>query len=188
MVTTGRVLKRCTLVYGNNNQQFQAEAKGSWNLRNVQFAVPKGARWAVVICVSPQQMQETRLGTFIQTLRSVASERHMPFNDPVGRDPIYAYEKIEQAKRRPKDGVLEQFLSAEVQRLEAEAGLEKGSIGLLLAVMSDSAGDNGKYLRPALKRWSHTISGIPVQCCQVSKALKTGDRKKMASDPQVRYP
>ena len=34
----------------------------------------------------------------------------------------------------------------------------------------DKPGENGKYLYPAIKRWSHTVEGLPVQCCQVTKA------------------
>ena len=180
-VTTGRVLQPCTLRYGNN--QYTPDFRGSWNLRNVSFQKPAGARWAIVICASPQQRQGVQFGTFIRTLTQVASERNMRFG-LVGQDPIDAYPAIEQGLRRPKDGILEQFLTDEVLKLERANGLASGEIGLLLAVMGDTAGENGKYVYPALKRWSHTISGVAVQCCQISKALKTGDKKKMAADAQ----
>ena len=160
--------------------------KGSWNLRNTAFVQPAGAKWAMVICVGEQQMQGNAIGDFIQNLKRVARERGMELHDPVGNDPIYAYETIQKGSARPKDGLLETFLTNEVQRLERENGLSAGGIGLLLAVMGDTKGENGKYLYPTLKRWSHTVSGLPVQCCQVKKALHNGPRGtgKMASDPQ----
>jgi hypothetical protein len=193
----GRVLKPCTLQYGGNSgpcvvKEAHQGGKGSWNLSNVQFLNPAGAKWAMLICVDEQQMQGTAITTFLRTLNQVATERNMRLGHPVGKEPIYASHAIERAAARPKEGILEKFLTDEVQRLEQQNGMGSGEIGLLVAVMGDTAGQNGKYVYPALKRWSHTISGIPVQCCQVSKALKVGGKgggkggsKGMADSPQV---
>lgn len=202
--TTGRVLQPCTLRYGN--QVYQPDHRGSWNLRNVPFKRPaECAGWAMVQCVSDEQMRGVEIAVFINTLSRVAGERQMRLGPIVGDAPIKAYGAMQPGAVIKA----EKFLSDEVARLERSlmapnclwlhlsapdclphqvARLERENpghkIGMLLAIISDSAGENGRYVFPALKRWSHTISGIPVQCAQVSKALKVGDKKKMANDPQ----
>jgi len=202
--TTGRVLQPCTLRYGN--QVYQPDHRGSWNLRNVPFKRPaECAGWAMVQCVSDEQMRGAEIAVFINTLSRVAGERQMRLGPIVGDAPIKAYGAMQPGAVIKA----EKFLSDEVARLERSlmapnclwlhlsapdclphqvARLERENpghkIGMLLAIISDSAGENGRYVFPALKRWSHTISGIPVQCAQVSKALKVGDKKKMANDPQ----
>ena len=175
--TMGRVLQPCTLRYGN--QVYQPDHRGSWNLRNVPFKRPaECAGWAMVQCISDEQMRGVEIATFINTLSRVAVERQMRLGPTVGDAPIKAYGTMQPGAAIKA----EKFLSDEVARLERESPGHK--IGMLLAIISDSAGENGRYVYPALKRWSHTISGIPVQCVQVSKALKVGDKKKMANDPQ----
>lgn len=179
--TIGRVLPPCKLQYGGNWNA--TPRNGSWNLNNVRFQKPEGTRWAIVMCASPKQVVGVEIETFVETLDKVANERGMSLGLPVG-SPIEAYSQIETAARRPKEGLFEQFLTNEVTSLEQASRLEPGSIGLLLAVLGDTMSESAQYVYPTLKRWSHTVSGIPVQCCQVSKALKTGDRNKMANSPQ----
>ena len=178
--TTARVLTPCKLRYGNG-RDFTPDFKGSWNLRNCSFVDPINTSWAMVECFNPEQERGLQHRDFIRTLQGVSAERNMRLGEPVGSDPIRAYRVIQQAAARPKDGLFEKFLTEEVQRLEQGSGRK---IGLLLAVMGDKKGENGGYVYPALKRWSHTISGIPVQSCQVSKALKTGGKGRMAADAQ----
>jgi hypothetical protein len=74
--TTGRVLQPCTLRYGN--QVYQPDHRGSWNLRNVPFKRPaECAGWAMVQCVSDEQMRGAEIAVFINTLSRVAGERQM---------------------------------------------------------------------------------------------------------------
>ena len=189
VMATGRVLEPCKVVYGGHNAQYKPNDKGSWNLRNVQFTKPMSARWAMVVCVEDQKFDTSDVKDFIGTLNQVAQERDMRLGAPVGRYPIYAKRVIDQAKDRSREGLFEKFLTDEVRRLESENAndLRGEPIGLLVAVMGDTAGENGKYIYPALKRWSHSMSGIPVQCCQYSKALvvnKGNNKKNMANDKQ----
>ena len=174
--TQGRVLEPCTLQYGN--RQFTPNGSGSWMLRDVSFHEPSSCPgWAIVMCTGGHDRRDENVDAFVETLYKVAAERSMNLGRLVDRLPVDAYEVIRRGSG------LEHFLTDTVGRLQQQSGIQ---IGLLLCVMSDTPGENGKYTYPALKRWSHTISGIPVQCCQVTKAMKVGDKrsKRMANDPQ----
>jgi len=72
-----------------------------------------------------------------------------------------------------RDGAsVEQFLVREVSQLNED-------IGMLFCIIPDKG--NSAFLYPAIKRWSHTISGIPTQCLQGPKALG-----KLLTNPQYK--
>jgi len=111
--TTGRVLQPCTLRYGN--QVYQPDHRGSWNLRNVPFKRPaECAGWAMVQCVSDEQMRGAEIAVFINTLSRVAGERQMRLGPIVGDAPIKAYGAMQPGAVIKA----EKFLSDEVARLE----------------------------------------------------------------------
>ena len=111
--TTGRVLQPCTLRYGN--QVYQPDHRGSWNLRNVPFKRPaECAGWAMVQCVSDEQMRGVEIAVFINTLSRVAGERQMRLGPIVGDAPIKAYGAMQPGAVIKA----EKFLSDEVARLE----------------------------------------------------------------------
>ena len=181
VIAKGRVLDPCTLMYGRNQrivpkiENVPHFAKGGWNLSRTTFQKPAVADgWAIVYCTRPEP--SFKVDTFIETLKRVADERCMRLGQVMGQAPIDANEAI-----RRHD--LEAFLTDQVQRLD-DGARGRAKVELLVCVISDAAGANGKYVYPALKRWSHTVSGIPVQCVQASKALKVGSKKHMAGDAQ----
>lgn len=164
--TSAKVLEPCEVVYMRGNQESTADInkeKGSWNLANgLSFIQPASSNgWAIVIC-EQLMPDEKDIDGFVDTFKKIAGERRVRLGDHRG---IISY------RQEPVEALLERCIN------------EFGNVGLVVCIIGNAQGKNvGTYA--AIKRWSHTVSGIPTQCVQASKALKTGGRGFMSRDMQ----
>ena len=133
--TNARVLEPCRMLYAN--QKLNVATNGSWNLRETAFQ--RGgecAGIAVVYCVPKQPHFELR--AFIDNLQRVARERAMPLASARFVGEIEAAGAVDAHR-------LEPFLS---ERVEALARRERCQIDLIIAVLTDTAGESPSLRQP----------------------------------------
>ena len=139
-----------------------------WNLRAPQggdyaFVKAMKADGYAVICF--ERCNERDVDEFCQKLENFARQRHMDLGRRIGRI-------IDGSNAGRRGDSIESFIDLEIKQMQQRPGL-------VICFVSDKQTQNAQFLYPAIKRWSHTVSGIPTQCLQGPKALG-----KLKTSPQ----
>jgi len=167
VVTNAKQLRPPVLTYKNRGQDHQVtvdSAKGQWNLRgpggsgDLGFMKP-GARqkaWIVVNFKDFRSDEEWKaLSQFIGALETLSQQRGIDLG-----------ENLFRRHGRPVNAIACRSGEDVVRKLNSEVEHNPG-VGLIVCVLNDKF--NEEFLYPAIKRWSHTQSGIATQCVRGDK-------------------
>ena len=173
-------LKPTNIYYadGRTGQMAQASVdmkQGSWRLGGggAEMAFIKPIEISSYAVINFERGSDPRkMIDFLGMLERMAKGRRMSLGNRVGGDRNCGVIDGTNAGRNGES--IDRFLEMELKRLPDKPGL-------LICIMGDKVAQNGAFLYPAIKRWSHTVSGIPTQCVQKVKAL---ENPKTSNNPQ----